>query len=101
MNRYKFLPPACRFIPRRSPLLRRCRVAQYFRLPRQDQKGSRTPRHVLRFQNSRRFPLQGETAAEKETYCECDVINDLMIFHTNRFFFCCVNLLKSTLYNCL
>lgn len=62
--------PADRPEPGRSFVLRRRRVAQHLRLPRQDKEGPRAARDVLRLQVGRRVPVQGKAAAEEETHGE-------------------------------
>ena len=60
------LPSANRPESRRPAVLRRRGVAQHLRLLGQDQEGSGAPRNVLRIQDGRRVPMQGEAQAEEE-----------------------------------
>ena len=64
----KIVQAANRSEPGRSALLRGRWVAQHFRLFGQNQKGPRAPCNVLRLQERRRLPLQGEVAAKEEAH---------------------------------
>ena len=54
--------------PRRPVVLWRRGVAQHLGLPGEDQEGAGAARHVLRLQDRRRLPLQGETQAKEKVH---------------------------------